>query len=414
MEISSFGDKIARTSGIGQLMHDLGKALTCGNDMLMLGGGNPAQIPEVQQVLRDSIEKLIANDKAFTIAIGDYDPPQGNHDFTQALSSLLNDEFGWNITPENIALTNGSQSAFFILFNIFAGKYKDGSKKKILLPLAPEYIGYSDVGIDDDIFVSVKPKIEFLGDRLFKYHVDFDALEVTDDIGAICVSRPTNPTGNVLTDDEIEKLSKLASENNIPLIIDNAYGTPFPDIIFTQAKPMFNDNTIVCMSLSKFGLPTARTGIIIANKEVISLVSEMNAVMSLAPGGIGPAIATDIVKTGEIIKISEQIIQPFYKQKADFALDLLTNELEGTDACIHKPEGALFLWLWMKNSTITDMQLYDRLRQRNVLVVPGNYFFPGLNGNWDHKHQCIRINYARDEQTVTQGLKIIAEEIKNA
>ena len=64
-------------------------------------------------------------------------------------------------------------------------------------PLAPEYIGYTDTALSDDFFETVKPKIELLDDGLFKYHVDFDNLHITDDIGLICVSRPTNPTGNV-------------------------------------------------------------------------------------------------------------------------------------------------------------------------------------------------------------------------
>ena len=71
----------------------------------------------------------------------------------------------------------------------------------------------------------------------FKYHVDFAHLEIGDDIAAICVSRPTNPTGNVITDDEVEKLEALAKRHIYPLIIDNAYGVPFPGIIFTQATP---------------------------------------------------------------------------------------------------------------------------------------------------------------------------------
>lgn len=43
-----------------------------------------------------------------------------------------------------------------------------------------------------------------LPDGQFKYHVDFEHLTIGDDIGAICVSRPTNPTGNVITDDEVK------------------------------------------------------------------------------------------------------------------------------------------------------------------------------------------------------------------
>mgnify|MGYP006998137383 CR=1 FL=1 len=56
-----------------------------------------------------------------------------------------------------ICLTNGSQTAFFMLFNLFAGVLPDGREKKICLPLAPEYIGYADLGLTDDMFVSTRP-----------------------------------------------------------------------------------------------------------------------------------------------------------------------------------------------------------------------------------------------------------------
>ena len=46
MKVSKFAKKIAMASGIGQLMDDLGNALTKSQDMLMLGGGNPAHIPQ--------------------------------------------------------------------------------------------------------------------------------------------------------------------------------------------------------------------------------------------------------------------------------------------------------------------------------------------------------------------------------
>ena len=327
---------------------------------------------------------------------------------------MLADEFGWDIQPKNIALTNGSQSAFFVLFNMFAGAFEDGANKKIMFPLAPEYIGYCDVGLDDGSFVASKPEIEHIDEHIFKYHIDFDRINITDEIGAICVSRPTNPTGNVLTDSEIEKLSELACTNDVPLIIDNAYGTPFPNIIFTDAKPLWNENTIVCMSLSKLGLPAVRTGIVIANEEIIAMVSRVNANMNLAPGGMGAAIATDMVRSGEIIRLSREVIKPFYEKKAGEAVKQLLEELEGIDFHIHKPEGAFFLWLWLRGMPITDEELYQRLKKRGVFIVPGHYFFPGLKTEWKHKHECIRINYAQDEEMVSAGLKIIADEVKLA
>ncbi|KPL20608.1 MAG: valine--pyruvate aminotransferase, partial [Phycisphaerae bacterium SM1_79] len=121
MKVSRFGQKIALGSGIGQLMDDLGNALVQSRDVLMLGGGNPAHIPKVQQYFRESITRLLDNGSEFERAIGNYDPPQGNKQFIEATAALLHNEFGWDIQSKNIALTNGSQSAFFILFNIFAG-----------------------------------------------------------------------------------------------------------------------------------------------------------------------------------------------------------------------------------------------------------------------------------------------------
>ena len=179
--------------------------------MLMLGGGNPAHIPEVDRCLRQSMETLLADGHRFERAIGSYDPPEGNAEFVEAIASLLRGRFGWDIGPQNIALTSGSQLAFFILFNLLAGEYEDGTKKKILFPLIPEYIGYCDVGLTCDLFAAQRPKIEHIDEHTFKYHIDFDRLEIAADIGAICVSRPTNPSGNVLTNAELERLSRSCS-----------------------------------------------------------------------------------------------------------------------------------------------------------------------------------------------------------
>jgi valine--pyruvate aminotransferase len=414
MRISKVGKKIAGRCGISQLMADLGNALAPGRDTIMLGGGNPAHIPEVQHYFRKSMYALLERKGAFEQAIGNYDPPAGNKEFIEAICQLLKGEFGWEIGPENIAITNGSQSAFFILFNIFGGPFEDGSSKKILLPLTPEYIGYSDVGLSNDLFVAAKPEITHINEHTFKYHVDFERIEITEEIGAICVSRPTNPTGNVLTDNEVQKLSELAGQNDIPLIVDNAYGTPFPNIIFTEARPVWNEHTILCMSLSKLGLPGTRTGIVVAGQEIIRMVAEMNAVLSLAPGGVGAAIATGLVRSGEIIRLSREIIRPFYRKKAEQAVEQLLEHFQGGDFHVHKPEGAFFLWLWFPKLPISSQHLYERLKKRGVLVVPGHHFFPGLKERWRHKDECIRLNYAQDGQKVAAGIKAIAEEVKRA
>ena len=143
MQFSAFGEKFTQHSGILQLMDDLGDALKSDKPVNMLGGGNPAKIAEVNAVFADVFSKLAAEHAIENI--GNYSNPQGDAALIAALTEFLNREYGWNLTADNIALTNGSQNAFFYLFNLFGGKFNlsDGQtvEKAILLPLAPEYIG---------------------------------------------------------------------------------------------------------------------------------------------------------------------------------------------------------------------------------------------------------------------------------
>ncbi|TOB86997.1 valine--pyruvate transaminase [Vibrio parahaemolyticus] len=412
MQFSKFGEKFNQYSGITQLMDDLNDGLRTPG-AIMLGGGNPAAIPAMLDYFHQASEEMLANGE-LVAALTNYDGPQGKDVFVKALAQLFRETYGWDISEKNISLTNGSQSGFFYLFNLFAGQQPDGSHKKVLLPIAPEYIGYGDAGIDEDIFVSYHPEIELLDNGLFKYHVDFEKLTVDDSVAAICASRPTNPTGNVLTDEEVRKLDKLARENNVPLIIDNAYGLPFPNIIFEDVEPFWNENTILCMSLSKLGLPGVRCGIVIASEEITQALTNMNGIISLAPGSVGPALANHIIAKGDLLKLSSEVIKPFYKQKSQRAVELLQQAITDKRFRIHKPEGAIFLWLWFDELPITTMELYQRLKARGVLIVPGEYFFIGQKDEWDHAHQCLRMNYVQDDEMMQKGIAIIAEEVEKA
>jgi valine--pyruvate aminotransferase len=414
MEFSRFGKRFSSDAGIVQLMDDLGNALSINKSMLMLGGGNPGQIPQMQARFRQRMHAILDDGDCFERLIGHYDPPQGESRFIEALAALLRRELGWQLGAENIAVTNGSQSASFMLFNLLAGDDDSGRARKILLPLTPEYIGYADQGVTASLFSAHRPAIELLADNLFKYHVDFEQLCIGEDIGAICVSRPTNPTGNVLGDDEVEKLMALARRHEVPLILDSAYGTPFPQIIFTDATPVWDDNVVVCMSLSKLGLPGVRTGIVIANEAIIRSLSGINAIVNLTTGGFGAALTVEMIESGEIMTISNSVIRPFYLDKATQAVDWFRRELAGCDFRIHRPEGAIFLWLWFPELPISSATLYQRLKDRGVLIIPGHYFFPGLSEDWAHKHECIRVTYSQSAEVVEKGIAIIAEEVKRA
>ncbi len=246
----------------------------------------------------------------------------GSPAFRSAVADFLSREYGWNLTSANVAVTNGGQSAFFFLLNRFAGAMADGSERRILLPLVPEYIGYGDQG--SRLRPLRQPASGDRVDRRAQFQVShrFRELAVDERHGAIAVSRPTNPSSNVLTDDEIARLRQIAAERGIPLIIDNAYGQPFPGVIFTEAWPVWDENVILTMSLSKLGLPGTRTGIVVAREEIISDNRSMTAIVGLANNNLGQALARPMIESGRIRTLAEEVVRPYYRHRAERALAL--------------------------------------------------------------------------------------------
>ena len=240
MQLSQFGTTLGGPTGIMDLMDDMGRALAGGEKTYMLGGGNPAHVPEIDALWRARLEEILREPGATEAMLGNYDAPQGRRSFLDAVAELLHREYGWELTAENVAVTYGSQTAFFLLLNMFSGRrgyddlgasdrlsgngvpggHSDAGRRsdaggrndaggrggrdlrRILFPLQPEYIGYADQGLHPDAFASCRPIVERIDEHTHKYRIDFDAVEQRlsrarrgDDpaIGAICVSRPTQP-----------------------------------------------------------------------------------------------------------------------------------------------------------------------------------------------------------------------------
>lgn len=275
--------------------------------------------------------------------------------------------------------------------------------------------------------MTLPAQIECIGDHEFKYRLDIPLvtkyLSEHREVGAICVSRPTNPTGNVLVGSEIRALAELAEKSGIPLMVDNAYGMPFPNIIFPDMladspDPYWDRNTILSMSLSKIGLPALRTGIVIADAKVVQALSALNSIAALASGSLGQVLAEGIVRSGEIARLADSVVQPFYRERSRFARECIREFWDGRPYRIHRSEGAIFLWLYLPDLSIPTKELYAKLKEKGVVIVPGEYFFFGReNGSeeetaWKthpHREKCLRLNYSRPEEEVREGLRIIAE-----
>jgi valine--pyruvate aminotransferase len=125
-------------------------------------------------------------------------------------------------------------------------------------------------------------------------------------------------------------------------------------------------------------------------------------------------LTRDLFSSSEIVELSQQVVKPFYQQRSQQVMALFEQQMQDIPCRIHLSEGAIFLWLWFEGLPITGEVLYQRLKQRGVLVVSGHHFFAGIDHQWPHQHQCIRVSYVQDLSDIEQGIKIIAEEAKLA
>ncbi len=281
-------------------------------------------------------------------------------------------------------------------------------------PLRPSTSATRTWALTDDMLLSQPARIEREADGFFKYRLDTDSLAVPDDLAAICVSRPTNPSGNVLTVAELERLDAIARARGVPLVIDAAYGLPFPGLQFDDPAAYWNENVILCLSLSKLGLPGARTGIVVADASVVEAVTAFNATAALAPAGTAATIAEPLLRSGELLRLCREVVRPYYAARCRQAIDWLRASCGDLPLVIHRPEGAFFLWLWFPGLPVTSAELYRRLKARGVYVISGHHFFPGLDADWPHRHECLRINYSQAPDSVAAGIGILADELRRA
>ena len=211
---------------------------------------------------------------------------------------------------------------------------------------------------------------------------------------------------NVLSDEEVNKITSLAEVYDVPVLIDSAYAPPFPALNFTPMTPQFGDNIIHCISLSKAGLPGERIGIAIGDPKFINILESFQTNAAIHSSRYGQAIAARAINSGRLADISTNIIRPHYQQKLAVLATTLDNQMPKDFAWyLHQGEGAIFAWLWLKDLSITDWELYQKLKQVGVIAVPGSTFFPGLREDWEHKKQCLRISLTATESQIAEAMK---------
>lgn len=410
--LTKFGAQMSQLTGVRAIMKDIRETLLAGigQELINLSAGNPLILPEVEQLWRDCTAELLSTPD-YGEVVCRYGHSRGYSPLIEAVAKDFNKRYGLNLSDRNILITPGSQTLYFYAANVFGGYTLDGKLKQIVLPLSPDYTGYGGVCLVPDALFAYKPTLDIdAAAHRFKYRPDFSQLSITESTGCLLFSRPCNPTGNVITDEEVEKIAALAAPFNVPVLIDSAYAPPFPALNYTDMTPTFGENILHCMSLSKAGLPGERVGIAIGNEKLIEALECFQANAALHSSRYGQAIAALAIDSGRLAHISETVINPFYKNK--FAV--LETSLEAAMPndlpwFLHRGEGAIFAWIWLQDLPISDGDFYQQLKKVGVIVVPGNSFFPGLREEWQHKHQCFRISLTGSDEEIKTGMQRFAK-----
>ena len=409
--LSQFGSQMSQLTGVRAIMKDIIETLknSAGKKFINLSAGNPVILPEVEQLWRDCTQDLL-NSNEYGEVVCRYGSSQGYAPLIEAVITDFNTRYGLELNDRNILITGGSQALYLYAANAFGGYTTSQELKNIVLPLSPDYTGYGGVSLTPEALLAYKPTLDIdENNHRFKYRPDFNRLQINEKTGCVIFSRPCNPTGNVVSDEEVNKIADLAARYDVPVLVDSAYAPPFPALNFTNMTPQFGNNIIHCMSLSKAGLPGERIGIAIGDARLIEILESFQTNACIHSSRYGQAIAAKAISSGKLADIAVNVIRPHYQRKIEILEATLDAAMpKNIPWYLHQGEGAIFGWLWLDRLPMTDWELYQELKQQGVIAVPGSTFFPGLKEDWQHKQQCLRISLTATETEIAEAMKRLA------
>jgi valine--pyruvate aminotransferase len=411
LALSQFGSQMSQLTGVRAIMKDIIETLSNsqGREFINLSAGNPVILPEVEQLWRDCTQELLDSDE-YGEVVCRYGSSQGYTPLIEAIVQDFNTRYGLELSDRHILITGGSQALYLYAANAFGGYTPSGELRQVVLPLSPDYTGYGGVSLTPEALLAYKPTLDIdEANHRFKYRPDFSQLQINQQTGCVIFSRPCNPTGNVISDEEVTKIAHLAAIHNVPVLVDSAYAPPFPALNFTEMTPQFGANIIHCMSLSKAGLPGERIGIAIGDPQLIGILESFQTNACLHSSRYGQAIAAKAISSGKLAYLATNVIRPHYQRKIEILENTLDATMPNIPWYLHRGEGAIFAWLWLKDLPMTDWEFYQELKQVGVIVVPGSTFFPGLQEDWQHKQQCLRISLTATETEIAEAMKRLAK-----
>ncbi|QXZ09004.1 PLP-dependent aminotransferase family protein [Comamonas sp. Y33R10-2] len=360
--------------------------------IISMAGGLPSPKAFPLDVFTQACQTVMQRDGAAALQ---YSTTEGFAPLRQAIADFL----PWNVDPEQILITTGSQQALDLIGKVFLDK---GSR---VLVEKPTYLGALQA------FAPTEPVAEGVdSDDEGMVIADFAAKVGSGaDKARMAYVLPNfqNPTGRTMSDARRQALVEKAKELNIPLVEDNPYG----DLWYEQEPPLplaaRNPEGVIYMgSFSKVLAPGLRIGFIVAPKSVYGKLTQAKQAADLHTPSFNQRVVAEVIKDGFLDR-HVPTIRAMYKVQRDVMLMALEREMAGLGVTWTRPVGGMFLWLTLP-AGMDAQALLAKAVERNMAFVPGAPFYAG-----DAQTNTLRLSYVTvSTEQINQGVAALADAIK--
>ena len=322
-------------------------------DLISLSIGDP-DLPPPPFIL-EALKEESANPKNHN-----YSFSQGEPYFREAVAEWYKKRFNVDLDPQKevVALIGSKEG----IANISRAFVNPGDKVLVPNPAYPVYANGSTL-LSDGVPIAM-PLLE---ENDFK--PDIESLDL-DGVKMVFLNYPNNPTGSVMTKDELKAIVDLAREKNVIVCYDNAYseitfdGYKAPSILEVDGAM---EVAIEFNSCSKtFNMTGDRIGFAVGNSELIDGLVKVKSQVDSGPPVYIQKVAVRALESysnGEPPEYIKWMNQVYAERR-----DLLLSELREVGLEAKKPLATFYVWAKCGGSS---MKFAAKLLEAGVIVAPG-------------------------------------------
>ena len=370
------------------------KMMAEGIDIVNFGVGEPDF--HTPDVIKEAGKKAIDNN--FT----KYTVTSGIPELKSAIKKKFFRDNGLKYTDEEIVVTPGAKAA---IAETLAVVCDPGDR--VIIP-APYWVSYPSqvemMGGQPHIVKTKKEKAYKITAELIK-----DVASQYDDISAIILNSPGNPTGSVYGQDELEKIAEVCLQNDILIIADEIYEKLIYDgqqhFSIASIDKKIADITVVINGVSKaYAMTGWRLGYAAGPAQIITNMAKIQGQTASCVTGISQKAA---IRALQMEDSEIQSMIDTFKERRDFLVKGL-NEIPHLECNL--PLGAFYAFpdvsYYIENTDLKDSQELSNhiLNNAHVAVVPGSAF-----GMENH----LRFSYANSMENLATGLARFKESLTN-